>query len=161
MHVQPAHVDQIAQGMNGRMVLIDADVGGVAADLKALDEGLKVRFAERSECFVVFHEKHGDCPHNATQDSYLVASVKATPTRSGTYAGLDQRLVDRMRLIDPSKGHYNYADELERQTRRRHEELKQARMAILEPVAEKAAHALRKDLGARYKGRTFVPREIP
>lgn len=161
MRVEPAHVDQIRRGMEGRMVLIDADVGGVAADLRALDPGLKVRFAERGECFVVFHDRHPGCPHNGVEDSYLVTSVKAQRTASGTFTGLDQRVVDRLRALDPSKGRYDFAADVERMNRDARDRERKARLESLDVLNERAAHAVRKDLGARYRGRAFVPRDIP
>lgn len=162
--VKGAHIDRVADAVNDRLVQIDPDPEGVAdvrraaADLRALDEGLKVRLSERQECFIVFHERHDGCPHNGSDDQYLVTSVDAYQTSAGTWAGLDQRVVERLRRIDPSKGDYGYAERLERNARERRVRAEKERLERLGDPGERLKHAIRKDVG--YKGRIFLPRGV-
>lgn len=157
MQIQPAHIDQIQRGRFGKMVAIDADVGGVAADLAAIDPGLKVRFVENGPHFAVYHEEQ-------TVDgvsTYLVLTVQAHQTATGIWGGLDQRVVERVRQIDGwGRGGYDYPAEVEKMNARARKDARaefQEKMGIL---GEQAAHALRKDRGTRYKSRTFVPRDL-
>lgn len=157
MQVQPAHIDQVAATENGHMVAIDADVGGVAAELKRIDKGLKVRFATppgRDPYWVVFHDDG--------QTQNLVLTAKAWQTHSGVWAGLDHRIVARVREIDAqSRSGYDFVKELDGQRERRDRERKRQFADRVGEIGELAAHMTRKDLGERYKGRAFVPRDVP
>ena len=163
MEVQPASISQVQVGEDGRVYEISAESSTVVADLQAMDKGLKVRFSERGQCFIVRHEHHDGCPHNGTVGeggSYLVSTVQAYQGRTGVWTGLDQRLVDRIRFIDPhGRSGYNYADELEKASRKAREDQRRQFTEKMGDIGERAAHALRKDLGQRYKGRAFVPRD--
>jgi hypothetical protein len=144
-------MDQILRARDGRMVLIDADAGGVAADLRAIDPKLKVRFAENGNPpFWAVYEESED-----GRTTHLVTTVQAHQTRSGTWAGLDQRVVERIRQIGHSS--YDYAAEVERQNREASQAAKRRFEEQTGPLAEQAAFAIRKDLGMRYKGRAFKP----
>lgn len=156
MDIEPANINQVRLGEDGRVVEIDRDVGNVARDLRDLDPGLKVRFAERGKCWVVYHEHHPGCPHNGTQQQYLVKSIQAHQGRTGAWTGLDQRLVDRLREIRPGGG-YDYVQALERAAKTRAERQRKQRAELFGEMAEHGAHAIRKDLGARYQGRAFIP----
>ena len=163
MQVEPAHISQIRLGEDGRIYELSADACSVAADLQAIDKGLKVRFAERGKCFVIYHEAHPGCPHNAGPEghSYLVRSVQAYQNRLGTWEGLDSRIVERFREIDPKGGRYDYAQALERAALERERKLKKEREEMFGEIAELGAHAIRKDLGlGPYKGRVFKPRDL-
>lgn len=133
------------------MILIDGDVGGVVKDLQELDPHLRVRFAEA-----------GNPPYWAVswesddkRDTYLVTTVQAHQTASGTWTGLDQRLVEHIRSID---GHGRRGYDYSQEVIRRNEQAEQARRQRfhdqVEPFGEIAAHALRKDLGV--KNRAFI-----
>lgn len=157
MNVEPASIDQIRQAKDGQMVLIDADVGGVAQDLRDIDPQLKVRFAETANppFFAVYWESED------RRETYLVKTVKAHQTALGTWAGLDQRLVEEIRAIDPhGRGGYDYAAELERNNKRVDEDRRARFRERVGGTAEEAAHAIRKDLGVRYRGRAFIPRDL-
>jgi len=160
MRIEPAHISQIRLGEDGSVYEISEDVGNVAADLRLIDAGLKVRFAVRGKCWIVFHEHHGDCPHNGTEgpgSTYLVTSVNAHQTRSGVWTGLDQRLVDRIREIQPGgRSGHDFAKALERSYNDRLERKRKERAELFGEMAEAGAHAIRKDLGERYKGRAFI-----
>lgn len=159
MDVAPARVDQIRKTQDGDWMVIPAEVGTVAADLKRLDKGLKVRFSKSGECWAVFHEHHDDCPHNGTVGpggKYLVKSVQAYQSRSGIWTGLDSRVVTELQKVDP-RGGYDFVAEVERQNeaalKRKRDELSE-RMG---PLGEQAAHAARKDLG--WKSRAFIAKK--
>lgn len=164
MQVEPAHISQIRLGEDGRVYELSADACSVAADLQAIDSGLKVRFMERGKCWVIYHEAHPNCPHNAGPEghSYLVKSIQAHQGRTGVWLGLDQSVVDRFREIDPEgRGHYDYAQALEDAAKARERRLKKEREEMFAELAEFGAHAIRKDLGlGPYKGRVFKPRDL-
>jgi hypothetical protein len=151
MRVEPAHVDQIRRGVNGRMVLIDADAGGVAQDLQSIDPNLRVRFAEAADppCWIVFWES------DDRRETQLVLSAAAHQTDTGIWTGLDQRVVERVREIDSQgRSGYDYAAEVAAQNARAH---KAKRDRFSEKIGEHAGelqHALKKDLGV--KNRAFI-----
>jgi hypothetical protein len=154
MNVEPARVDQIRSASDGRMVLIDADVGGVAADLKAHDPELKVRLAEAAQppCWIVFREIHKP---DGQIEQQLVTTAQAFESNSGVFTGLDQRLVERIKLIDAeSRSGYDFVAELDKQNQRGEREKMHARHEKFGETHEQLAHALRKDLGV--KSRAFI-----
>jgi hypothetical protein len=156
LRVEPARLEQIRLAYDGRLVLLDAEAGSVAAELQAIDPCLKVAFADNAQpCFIVYWQSTDG------REQYLVHSAQAHLNRSGVYEGLDERIVERIREIDPQgRSGYDYAQALERGARRREKLLADKRHEMLEPLGEIAADAIRKDLGARYKSRAFIPRDI-
>ena len=158
MDIQPASISQLREAENGQLVEISADVGGVVAGLQRIDAGLKVRLSERGQCFIVRHENHGDCPHNCEGgpgSAYLVKTVQAHRNGFGTWEGLDQRLVDR--LLEIGHSSYDYVRALEERDRQAEKARRDRFAEEIGGTAEQAAHALRRDLGERYRGRIFVP----
>jgi hypothetical protein len=156
MQVQPAHVDQVQRGTSGHMELIDADVGGVAEDLKRIDAHLKVRFAESGNppFFAVYWES------DDRRSTYLVFTQRALLTRHGTWSGLDQRIVRRIEEIDThGRSGYDIAQDLERNHKQQQQRRKQHNHEVLGGLGEQAAHAIRKDLGERYRGRAFITKK--
>ena len=154
MNVEPAHVDQVRAASDGRMVLIDSDVCGVAADLRAIDPGLKVRFAEGGNppFFAVYHESYAP---NGDLTQQLVLTQKAHLTHAGTWAGLDQSIVDRVREIDSQgRSGYDFVAELEKQNSRARKAERDAFRERMGDVGQRAAHAARKDLGST--SRAFI-----
>jgi hypothetical protein len=157
MRIEPAHIEQIRRARDGRMVLVSADAGGVADDLAKIDPGLKVRFAEAGQppYWVVFWESPDG------RNTELVLTAQAYQNNSGVWEGLDQRIVKRVQEIDPhGRGGYDFAKEVEAQNRNATQARRRAFTERIAPTAELAAHALRKDLGQRYRGRAFVPRDV-
>lgn len=154
MRIEPAHVNQIQAARDGRFVEIDGDAGGVADDLRRIDPSLRVRFAENGNppFWAIYNESEDK------RTTYLVLTVKAYQTNSGVWSGLDQRVVKRIEQI----GHpeYDFGAELEATNRQVKQDNRAAFAEKMGPLAELAAHAIRKDLGARYKGRAFLPRDI-
>lgn len=133
------------------MVLISADAGGVAQDLKRIDPCLHVRFAENGR--PPFWAVYWEAPDGSS--TYLVTTVQAHQTVGGIWTGLDQRLVRRIEEIDPqNRSGYNYARELEKAAAAREEANRQRFRERIEATGEVAAFALRKDLGV--KNRIFV-----
>jgi hypothetical protein len=159
MKIEAAHIDQLARARNGRMILISHDVGGVAAQLREIDPGLRVRFAEAGDppYWVVYHEQEnadGSITHT------LVLTAQAHQTNTGVWTGLDQRVVDRVREIDAhGRSGYDFAAEVEKQNRQAHENRRAEFRRKVEPITEQAAHAVRKDLGSTAKA--FIPRDVP
>jgi hypothetical protein len=145
MRVDPASIDQIRQGRDGRVHVIDADVGGVAEDLKRIHPGLGVRYHEASDHYSVFFESEDGT------ETYLIT----------TALQLDHRIVDRIREIDrDGRSGYDYAKELEEGTLKARERALAAFRDRVGEHAEQAAYAIRRDMGERYKGRAFIPRAV-
>lgn len=135
------------------MVVIDRDVGGVIAELKALDGRFEVRLDRRQGVFHVFIRE--DSPDGGRAD-YLVRTIPAYQNSFGVWEGLDGRLVDRMRLINPhGTSGYDFARALQRDAERGQKEQRERFHQTTREHAAELQYALRKDLGE--KPRVFVP----
>ena len=99
--IAPASIEQVREGRNGKIHLITEDAGGVAAGLKQINPGLRLRYSEAGKYYVVyFHDP----------DTHVEEFVK-------TYQTCDARIVEdiaRIRKENESPG-YSYADELDKQ----------------------------------------------
>lgn len=156
MRVEPARVDQIRSLNDGRVVLIDADAGGVAADLKAHDPQLRVKLAGTPPCWVVFRETPG--PGGQVNEE-LVTTAQAHLSRTGILTGLDQRVVDRVKEIDSqSRSGYDFVAELDRMNTKAERDKISARHEKFGETHEQLAHALRKDFGV--KSKAFIGRDL-
>lgn len=132
--ISPASLAQVQATDRGKMVAIDDDVQNVAADLQAIDPGLKLFFNPSDEGGYFSIELHRELPNGSTQEELVTTAQE-----------LDQRLVERVRQID-SAG-YSYADELDRADAaalRAHESHMHEKIGV---AGEKLRHALKKDLG--------------
>lgn len=141
MEISPARLAQVQQARGGEFVEISDDVQNVAADLRAIDAGLRLRYSEAGEYFVVYHVE--ELPGGG-QREHLVTTAQE----------LDQRLVQRIREIDPRNG-YDYAAELDRLEAEGERERDREFSEQIGPLGERLAHAVRKDLGER--SRIYVP----
>jgi hypothetical protein len=153
MQVRPASIDQVQRAKDGRMVLISARESTIAADLQRIDRRLKLRFSEGGGYWAVFEQPEGGCPcpDPNCEHGHLVLTAQEC----------DDRIVQRIQYIDPQgRGGYSYADALEKATLDAHRKSRQEFLDHVEELGEQAAHAVRRDLGARYKGGIQVPREI-
>jgi hypothetical protein len=154
MRIQPASIDQVRVAADGRLVTITADAGGVAEGIRRLDACLRLRYSEAGDCWIVYrvHRNGEPCPDDdpeRTEELVLTAQE------------CDHRIVDRLEFIDSEgRGGYDYAKALEQGRKDRERQERGAFRERIGETAELAAHALRKDLGERYRGRTFVPRDI-
>jgi hypothetical protein len=153
MNIQPASFDQIQKDDDGSLVIIPADVGGVAADLKRLDPCLHLKRSKRTGIVVVYRiHRHGE-PCRA-DDPERTEELVLTATEC------DQRIIKRLEYIDPQgRGGYDYAAEVERAGRDAKERERQSYRERVGETAELIAHEIRKAEGARYKGRIFKPRD--
>ena len=149
MDIQPAHISQIMQAADGTFVEISADASTVVADLKRIDRGFGVRFAENGNppYWHVYHQSEDG------RETNLVMSVQAQQNAFGTWEGLDQRIVRRIMQIGHST--YDFAAEVEKQNREASEAKHRTFRESIEPMAEQAAYAVRKDLGD--KSRIYKP----
>lgn len=171
MRIEGSSVNLTYRAEDGSMIEVPATAGTVAADLKKLDEGLMVRLNiyDVKPGYCIFHVNHPGCPRNRKDEKtgkdlpdgsqYLVRKWPAWENSFGTWEGLDQRAVTRMLQIGHST--YDYAAELERASLKREEALRKERSERVQEVAEQAAHAVRKDLGTRYRGRAFISKDLP
>jgi hypothetical protein len=157
MDVEPASIDQVRIGFDGRVVVIDAEMSQIVADLQAIIPELRVRFAEEADepFWAVSLISDDGLSH------HLVCTAKATLTNSGTWTGLDERLVQRIAEIDPhGRGDYDYAREVERQNlegKRRREREHRERM---DEIGERAQRELRDAGVGRSQSRAFIPRSV-
>lgn len=163
MDIQPASVEQIRMGSDGRMVVIDAQTSQVVKDLQDMVPEIRVRLAEDAKppYYAVYVVPEGGCPcpDPVCEHGHLVLTQTATLTSSGTYAGLDERIVKRVAEIDPrGRGDYDYAKEIEKQNelaRKRGRERQRERM---DELGEQAQRELRKHTSPN-PSRIFVPRD--
>jgi hypothetical protein len=153
MRVEPAHLDQVTSDY-GKVVIIDREACGAAKDIHDIDPQLHVelRFPNGMDPFFIVIWTSED--RRTTQ---LVLTAKAHQNSFGTWVGLDERVVNRLREIDPmGRGGYSYAEEIEKQNKRARQQAEREFHEKVGPYGEEAAFALRKDLGLRYKGRAFI-----
>lgn len=158
MDVTPAHIDQIRQAEDGGWDIISAETSTVVADLQRIDHRLRVRFAKRPQNpFWEIYLYHG--PDKPIE---RVRTVQAYRNRLGVWEGLDDRVVKRFEYIDrEGRSGYNLADALEQRRQAREKKQAEERQEHQAQVAERMAHAVRKDLGlGPYQGRVFLPRDI-
>ena len=88
--IEPVPVAQVLDGYDGRMILVDDDVAGVAADLRAIDPALELRYSERGGHFVVVQVL--DEPDGRHVEHLVTTAPEC-----------DHRIVDRVRQVtDPS-----------------------------------------------------------
>lgn len=155
MNVEPATISQIRFDDEGRLVEISADAGGVVDNLRRIDAGFRVRLNQQGGSWLIWHEWHEGCAHNGEGNegsSYLVNTAHAYQGVTGAWMGLDDRLVERMRQIGSED--YDFVGELDRQRAGREKVNAEKREEAWGDLAEKGAHALRKDLGD--KSRAFI-----
>jgi hypothetical protein len=136
------------------MVTIPAEYGGVAADIARLDPCLKLRHSKSSDCFIVFrvHRNGEPCREDDPErtEDLVLSAVEC-----------DERIVKRLEFIDPQgRGGYDYAAELEKATLDAHRTRRQEFAERMGDTAEHVAHAMRRDLGERYRGGIIVPRSV-
>lgn len=144
--LHPAKLDQILETRN-RQVVVDADSCTVVGDLRAIDPTLGVRFVDGPEPFFAVYQdiKHPD----GSSEQHLVTTAQAYPTAFGTFTGLDNRVVERVRKIT-SPG-YDFMAEATKMKAEHDSKETQARRDLLGEMGEQAAWALRKDLGVKTK----------
>jgi hypothetical protein len=138
MELQAASLAQVRRGRDGRQITIDEDVLGVVKELKQIDPGLKVRWNEVGEYFVVY-----EVLKDGTE-----SLVTTTPT-------LDGRLVKHMRRLGSED--YDYVAEIERMDTDAERAKDRVFSERVGELGEQAAHALRQDLNP---GKVILPRGI-
>ena len=144
--LSPARLDQFVETRN-RQVIVDADSCAVVKDLQDIDKTLGVRFVDGpSPYFAVTQTiEHGD----GRVEQHLVTTAQAFQTEFGTYAGLDNRIVERVRQVTHSS--YDFMAEAEKNKREWEEARRKEREEVLGEMGEQAAFAVRKDLGSTAK----------
>jgi hypothetical protein len=153
MNVEPASIEQIRQAADGRVVLISAEESTIAADLQRIDKRLRLSRNDKGGFWTVYEMPEGGCPCPKPDCEHGHLVLTAT--------SLDDRIVKRVEFIDPQgRGGYSFADALEQNRNARLRAERNEREEFYGDLGEKVAHALRKDLGEKYKGRVFKPREI-
>ena len=146
MNIEPATLPQIRRARDGRMVLIDADAGGIAEQMRRIDPKLKLRYSEAGEYYVVYVEEQRP---DGRVDQHLVFTAQEC----------DGRIIRRLEQIDShGRSGYDYVRELEKaQQEQKESVMEKFRQAAREHGPE-LYHALRRDLGV--KDRIFVPRSV-
>jgi hypothetical protein len=86
-NIEPASLDQLKEGKNGKMHLITADAGSIALRLRELDPDLRLRYSEAGDYYVVYLQmpdkpedgKHGHLVGTFQEcDGRIVKSVEET-----------------------------------------------------------------------------------
>lgn len=137
--IEPATVEQVRQGRDGKMHVISADAGGVVDRIKQVDPRLNVRYVEAADYYAVY-SKEGE-------SEYLV----------GTYKELDQRVaadIEKVAWKNRQPG-YSLADDLDDLEARAQKEFDAQQYEKIGESAEELAFALRKDLH-KDKYRAFI-----
>jgi hypothetical protein len=140
MDIQPASVAQVRAGRDGRRFLIEDDVLDVARRIKEIDDSLSLQFNERGEFFVVVQTL-------ADGEEKLVTTAQE----------LDERLIHRLKHITHQS--YDYVAEMDRIDKQAEKDSEHRFSEKVGEAGEKAAHALREDLGATNKA--FVSKDVP
>lgn len=137
MDIQPASLAQVQTGRDGRRVLVDDDVAGVARKIREISPRLSLRWNERGEFFEVIEDDG------------------RTERRVTTALECDDRLVARiMRIAHPS---YDLVADMERTDLAAERAEEHAFSERTGEIAERLAHAVRKDLNP---GKIIVPKGI-
>jgi hypothetical protein len=145
--IQPATIEQIRQGKDGKMHVITEDAGGIAQRLREIDKRLHLRYSERGEYYVVYAREENE-PEGS---GYLVA----------TYQELDARIVkdlERIKWLNEQPG-YSYADALEEKNAEAEAKREYDFSQKIKENAEQLAWAIRKDLNE--PGQIVVSKDIP
>ena len=143
MRVEPASIDQLLRGRDGRVHHVSADAGGVAEELRRIHPQLILQYNELGEHFAVCFESEDG------RDTYLILTAMEC----------DHRITDRIREIDShGRSGYDYAKELESANQRVRDAALERFRERMGDLGERAAHAIRKDLGST--SRAFIPREV-
>jgi hypothetical protein len=138
-------MEQIIKGRDGRLIQIEADVGNVAADLREIDPGLRLRYSELGEYFVVYH--FTDLGNGETKEQLVLTAQEC-----------DARIVHRVKEIDAqSRSGYDFTAELERVDREREKRIAERFRERIGEASQRLRHAIRKDLGI--KTTAHVPRD--
>ena len=145
--IQPATIEQIRQGKDGKMHVITEDAGGIAQRLREIDKRLHLRYSERGKYYVVYAREENE-PEGS---GYLVA----------TYQELDARIVkdlERIKWLNEQPG-YSYADALEEKNAEAEAKREYDFSQKIKENAEQLAWAIRKDLGEL--GQVAVKKDVP
>ena len=147
--LSPARLDQILETRN-RHVVVDADTCSVVDDLRRIDKTLGVRFVDGPQPFFAVYQEieHPD----GKIEQHLVTTVQAHLNSFGTYSGLDNRIVERVRKITHES--YDFMAKADEKKRKFEADQKNEREQLYGEYGEQAAHAIRKDLGV--KTRAFI-----
>ncbi len=129
MEIQPASIDQLKKGKDGKYVLIENDVGNVASDLQRISSDLKLRYSDIGDYYVVYREW--------MEGFELKQKLVTTSTEC------DQRLVKRVEFI--TSDHYNFAEEVDRMDREAEKAADKAFSEKVGEIGERLSHAIRKD----------------
>lgn len=128
MELDAATIDQIRRSKDGGMVTIENDVGNIVAQIKAINDSLRVRWSEAGEYFVVYHV------YPSGKEELLTTAQE-----------LDGRLVKRIQKV--TSGDYNYLEELDKLEAAKEAESDAKFKEQIGEYGERLGHALRKDLG--------------
>lgn len=146
MRVEPASIEQVRVAEDGEWVIIGPDSSSTVAKIQELDPTLRVRLSTTAGMFAVYREGEPVPP---------ILTCRAYQNGFGTWEGLDDRVLRRLEFIDPlGRGGYDFVKEMESMNAAAEKARLERRHQAFAPLGEKAAHALRKDLGV--KSRAFI-----
>lgn len=141
-----ADLEQVLMGADGQFIHIDAEVNEIAAQLKALDSRLHVRYSESGGYFVIYSREE----HEPEGTGHAILYPEE----------LDGRVVKEIERVlwKNRQPGYSYAAELEEKEAADKKQRDYEFSEALGESAERLAHALRKDLNMD-KHRIVVPGE--
>ena len=137
VEIEPADTSQVVKA-GEHWIEIQADLGGIAKELKEIDDRLHLRFNPTQEFYAIYAKEKGT--------EYLVSTFKS----------LDRRVTERIRKVMSSD--YDYVKELDRVQEKKDKEFEYKQSQKVQENAEKLAWALRKDF--EVKDRIYVSRDI-
>lgn len=139
--LQPANIDQVQGNLEHGFVTIDADVGDIIKQIKAIDSRFGVEYNLRGEFFALFMEE--PAPGGGT-----------TQTLVNTFTELDQRVVNRlMEIMHPS---YNFGAEVDKLEDEKQKKFEAEWEDKVNEKSEEIAFRLRKQWGLD-KDHAFIP----
>ncbi|MBS1863010.1 MAG: hypothetical protein JSS68_15015 [Actinobacteria bacterium] len=154
MEIRPATFTQVAKARDGRYIMIEDDVQGVANGLNRIDPHIKLRFSESGEHYVVYWSENPNATDEEDVDgntTYLIFTAQ----------DLDQRMVKKMEEVywrNHQPG-YSLADEVDKldaaDKKRKESQFTEEHGEMY----ERLAHAMRKELGYD-QSRVFVSKDI-
>lgn len=145
--IEPARIEQIREGQNGKMHVITKDAGGIAERLREIDHRLHLRYSEAGKYYVVYARED----HEPEGTGYMVA----------TYQHLDGRVIkdlERIKWLNEQPD-YSYADALDEKNAEAEAKREYEFSQKIAENAEQLAWAIRKDLGE--PGQIAVKKDIP
>jgi hypothetical protein len=148
-------MEYVQKGLDGKIAVITTDSSAVAESLQRHDPCLQLWYLEdiyedAPPVYAVFrvHINERPCSVEEMRDAGLEPEFVLSALEC------DQRIVRQIEEIDPrGRSGYDFVAEVERRNREAEDRKRKERAEKVEEHGEELAHAIRADMGTRYKGR--------